>query len=205
MGGWRRDRGGEEAQTGGSQGKTMMGRLEGGMKTQVVNQRRGERDNEQEETSRERERVRPGDRQIRTGRQRDTKRSGQSTTESQAGAGTEGQVCRDEAAAALGPAQLRDLARHGVPENWGALLWHVSEPPHPLHTQTCTHAHLPGAFDSLHLLRTLPSRFSPSLAGPGEGGDASCVTSPPPPTSQRGGPQLHQPGSLPPVLGSTLL
>lgn len=55
MGGWRRDRGGEEAQTGCSQGKTMMGRLEGGIKTQVVNQRRGERDNEQEETSRERE------------------------------------------------------------------------------------------------------------------------------------------------------
>lgn len=36
-----------------------------------------------------------------------------------------------EAAEALGPAQVWNLAPHRVPENSGALQWHVSVPPPP--------------------------------------------------------------------------
>lgn len=40
-----------------------------------------------------------------------------------------------EAAEALGPAQVWNLAPHGVPENSGALQWHVSVPPPTVHTR----------------------------------------------------------------------
>lgn len=76
-----------------------------------------------------------------------------------------------EAAEALGPAQVWNLAPHGVPENSGALQWHVSVPPPH-------RAHSSGAPDSLPFLRTLPPPF-PWLEP-----EPACVTSPPP-TSQR--------------------
>lgn len=80
-----------------------------------------------------------------------------------------------EAAEALGPAQVWNLAPHRVPENSGALQWHVSVPPPPA---PCTLVRGPWAPDSLPVLRTLPPPFPWLEPKP------AFVTSPPP-ASQR--------------------